>query len=766
MTLQAPAQITEAEKKVILTQYRELLKSMRMQLQKGDRRLIRLAFEIAYDAHRSMRRKSGEPYILHPLAVAKLVASEIGLGTIGVICALLHDTVEDTEVTLQDIEREFGKPVAEIIDGLTKISVIFDRRGNIQAENIRKIMLTLSKDVRVVLIKLADRLHNLRTMDHMPRSKQLKTATETSYLYIPLAHRLGLNQIKTELEDLVLKISEPKVYRMLERKIRESRQEREQFIQDFIRPIKERLDRSGLKTRVFGRLKSIASIWRKMKAQQVSFEEVYDKFAIRIIVDSPAETEKSDCWKVYSIVSEIYRPNPDRLRDWISTPKANGYEALHTTVMSHDGRWVEIQIRSEHMDAIAERGYAAHFLYKGNEYFRSDSRIDEWLKRIREVLENPETNTLDFIDDFKLNLFDEEIYVFTPKGELKVMPRGASVLDFAMEIHSDLGRNCIGAKVNHRIEPISYRLQNGDQVEVITSAKQKPTEEWLKYVVTAKAKSIIKAMLKSERRRIVSIGRNALEQIFRRKHVEFTAANLNPIVDHYGFTSAEELFYSIGIGNFKLSAIEDFELRGERLVSRPREKTTADIELAIKNKLVSNANLWVFGKDAEAVDYNLASCCKPIPGDEVFGFVNKNKEVEIHRTNCPKAINIISKHGYPIVRTKWTRQHQIAFLTGIRISGMDDVGVVHKITHVISGDLKINMQSISLDTKDGMFYGIIKVFVNDTAHLNQLLDKLRALEGILQVSRIEEDLAAENGNGTEDLAASVKSPHTTLGLQP
>lgn len=756
MSLHAPNRISEAEKKVILTQYRELLRSMRSQLQKGDRRLIRLAFEIAYDAHRSMRRKSGEPYILHPLAVAKLVASEIGLGTIGVICALLHDTVEDTEVTLQDIEREFGKPVAEIIDGLTKISVIFDKRGNLQAENVRKIMLTLSKDVRVVLIKIADRLHNLRTMEHMPRSKQLKTATETSYLYIPLAHRLGLNQIKTELEDLVLKISEPKVYRMLERKIRESREEREQFIQSFIAPIKERLDQAGLKTRIFGRLKSIASIWRKMKAQHVPFEEVFDKFAIRIIVDSPPQTEKSDCWKIYSIISEIYRPNPDRLRDWISTPKANGYEALHTTMMSHDGRWVEVQIRSERMDTIAEKGYAAHFLYKGNEYYRADSRIDEWLQRIRDVLENPETNTLDFIDDFKLNLFDEEIYVFTPKGDLKVMPRGASVLDFAFEIHSDLGRSCIGAKVNHRIEPISYRLQNGDQIEVLTSAKQKPTEEWLQHVVTAKAKSVIKGVLNSERRRIIHIGRNALEQIFKKKNIALSPANLNRILEHYHIPNAEELYYSIGIGNFKLSSIDDFELKGEQIVSRNRDKTPADIELAIKNRLLSNANLWVFGKDAEALDYNLANCCKPIPGDEVFGFLNKNKEVEVHRTNCPKAINIISKYGNPIVRTKWTRHHQIAFLTGIRISGMDDVGVVHKITHVISGDLKMNMQSISLDSKDGIFHGIIKVFVNDTAHLNRLLDKLRVLEGILQVTRIED-------NGQDDL---MDAPEHSPGNRP
>lgn len=734
--------INEEEKKEIVKQYRHLLASLKPQLQRGDRKLIRLAFEIAYDAHRNMRRKSGEPYILHSLTVAQVVASDIGLGAIGVICALLHDTVEDTEITLDDIEREFGKPVAEIIDGLTKISVIFDTHGYIQAENIRKIMLTLSKDVRVILIKLADRLHNMRTMDSMPRHKQIKIASETVYLYVPLAHRLGLYEIKSELEDLAMKYSEPKIYHDIEKKIKESKKEREQFIHDFIKPIKDKLTAQGLHFQIYARLKSVFSVWRKMREQGIPFEEVYDKFAIRIITKSDLKREKSDCWSVYAIITEIYRPNPERLRDWISTPKANGYEALHTTVMSANGNWVEVQIRSERMNEIAEKGYAAHFRYKEKDKQFADVAVEEWLKRIREVLENPETNTLDFIDDFKLNLFDEEIYVFTPKGELKILPAKASVLDFAFEIHSDIGKRCIGAKVNHKIEPISYKLQNGDQIEILTSKKQKPADDWLQHVVTAKAKSMIKGVLKLERRRIMVIGRTALEEIFKEKKVAFNSHNLNKVLEFFKIPSANDLYYSIGVGNFKLSDMEHFTRVGDNIEIKDQSKDDQDIELAIKNKLVSNSNLWMFGEGADTVDYNLAQCCKPIPGDDVFGFVNKNKEVEIHRTNCPKAINAISKYGYDIVRTKWTKQHQIAFLTGLKITGIDDVGVMQKISHVISGDLKVNMQSISIDTKDGIFTGIIKVFVKDTYHLQELMDKLRTLDGILSVARYEEESVA------------------------
>jgi GTP pyrophosphokinase len=732
-------QFTDTERREILKQYRRLLASLKPQLQRGDRKLIRLAFEIAFDAHRHMRRKSGEPYILHPLSVAQIVANDIGLGTIGVICALLHDTVEDTEVRLEDIEREFGKPVAEIIEGLTKISVIFDTHGYIQAENIRKIMLSLAKDVRVILIKLADRLHNMRTMESMPRQKQIKISSETMYLYVPLAHRLGLYEIKSELEDLAMKYSEPKIYNEIEKKIAESKTEREEFINEFIKPIREKLHAQGIHYHIYGRLKSVYSIWRKMREQGIPFDEVYDKFAIRIIVKSDAKKEKSDCWRVYAIITEIYRPNPERLRDWISTPKANGYEALHTTVMSHDGKWVEVQIRSERMNEIAEKGYAAHFRYKEKDKQFADTAVEEWLRRIREVLENPETNTLDFIDEFKMNLFDEEIYVFTPKGELKIMPGKSSVLDFAYEIHTDIGTHCIGAKVNHKIEPISYQLQNGDQVEILTSKKQKPSDDWLQYAVTAKAKSVIKDVLKSERRRIMEIGKKALEGIFREKKVAFNTHNLNKVLEFFKIPHVNDFYYSVGVGNFKLSDIDHFTRVDDNIVVKEQARHTENIELAIKNKLVSNSNLWVFGEGASTPDYNLAQCCKPIPGDDVFGFINKNKEVEIHRNNCPKAINAIAKYGYDIVRTKWTKQHQIAFLTGLKLTGIDDVGVMQKISNVISGELKVNMQSISIDTHDGIFTGIIKVYVKDTVHLDELMDRLRALDGILSVNRFEEE---------------------------
>ncbi len=742
---EAEDSITNLERKEILKQYKNLLSSLKPQMQKGDHKQIRLAFEIALDAHKEMRRRSGEPYILHPLAVAQIVAKEIGLGPVGVICALLHDVVEDTEITLEDVEREFGKKIKEIIDGLTKISVIFDQHGFVQAENIRKILLTLAKDVRVILIKLGDRLHNMRTMDSMPRNKQLKIASETVYLYVPLAHRLGLYAIKSELEDLSLKYSEPKVYKQIAVKLADSKKERDRYINEFIKPIKEEIAEHGIKKyEIFGRPKSISSIWRKMKEQGVPFDEVYDKFAIRIIVDSDIDNEKADCWRVYSIVTDFYHPNPDRLRDWISTPKGNGYEALHTTVMGPKGKWVEVQIRTRRMDEIAEKGYAAHWKYKEKENQAGESAVDDWLRSIRELLDNPDTNTLDFIDDFKLNLFADEIYVFTPKGDLKVLPKNSSILDFAFEIHSDVGLRCIGAKVNQKIVPISYRLSNGDQVEILTSKKMKPSEDWMNYCVTAKAKSKLKDIFREERRRIISIGKKALENIFREYKVNFNNPNLNKVLAFYKLKSLSDLYYSIGVGNFHISELQNFMKQGDEIELRNKEKkSSVDVELAIKNKLQHNANLFVFGEGSDTVDYNLAECCKPIPGDDVFGFIGKNGEVEIHRPNCPKAINSIAKYGYKIVRTKWTKQHQITFLTGLKITGIDDVGVMYKITNVISGEAKINMQSITIETNDGLFEGIIKVFVKDTQQLQDLMDHMKDLEGILTVTRYEEEPSAE-----------------------
>lgn len=731
--------MTEGERKALLTEYRRLLQALKPQMLKADRKLIRRAFEMAVEAHKDTRRKSGEPYIFHPVAVAQIVAHEIGLGPLAVVCALLHDVVEDTEITLDEIEREFGKHSAEIISGLTKISVLLDAQGYLQAENIRKVLLTLAKDVRVILIKLADRLHNMRTLESMQRNKQIKIASETVYLYVPLAHRLGLYNIKSELEDLAMKYTEPKVYKQIAVKLSDSKKQRNRFIGEFIRPIKDALKQRGLEFEIFGRPKSISSIWRKIREKSITFEEVYDKFAIRIIVDCPVEIETDVCWQVYTVVAGFYRPNPDRLRDWISTPKANGYEALHTTVMGPQGKWVEVQIRSKRMNEIAEKGYAAHWKYKEKNESDSEFIIDDWLRRVRELLENPETNTLDFIDDFKLNLLSDEIYVFTPKGELRVLPSRASVIDFAFDIHSDLGYHCIGAKVNHKIEPISYHLKSGDQVEVLTSRKQKPTEEWLKYIVTAKARSKVKDVLREERRRIVDIGRRTLESIFRENKIPVKSQNMNKVVNYYGLSDLQELYYSIGVGNFKWSDLDDFVKKGEEIdIKEGANAQSENIELAIKNRLIHNSNLFQFDDDGGSVEYNLAKCCKPIAGDEVFGFINKSNEVEIHRANCPQAMNAISKYGYKMVRTKWNKQHQIAFLTGLRIHGIDDVGVMFKITSIISGELKINMQSITIETDDGLFEGNIKIYVRDTQQLNELVERLQSLDGILSVTRLED----------------------------
>ena len=728
---------SQAERRKILTEYRNLLKAIRPQMQKGDKRLIRLAFEIALDAHKDMRRKSGEPYILHPLAVAQIVASEIGLGPTGVICALLHDVVEDTEITLEDVERDFGKKIREIIDGLTKISVIFDVQGYVQAENIRKILLTLAKDVRVILIKLADRLHNMRTMDSMPRNKQIKISHETTYLYVPLAHRLGLYNIKSELEDLAMKYTEPRVFKQIADKLAESKKERNQYINQFIKPIREELVNQHFEALIFGRPKSISSIWRKMKEQNIPFEKVMDKFAIRIIVKTIPEAEKAECWRAYSVISDIYRPNPDRLRDWISTPKSNGYEALHTTVMGPSGRWVEVQIRSERMNEIAEKGYAAHYKYKEKD--NTETALDDWLRQIRELLENPETNTLDFIDDFKLNLFADEIYVFTPTGELKILPAGSTVLDFAYEIHSDLGNHCLGAKINHRIVSSSHQLSNGDQIEVLSSRKQHPNEEWLQFVSSAKAKSKIKEHLKEERRRIITIGKKSLENIFKEKNISFSQHNLGVVLGFFKLTQANDLYYSVGVGNFRYDDMNNFTQVGDQIELKNQEvKEDANLERVVKNKLIHDTNLFVFGPGEEDVAYNLAECCKPIPGDDVFGFVNKNHNIEIHKIDCVRAMNAIAKYGFRIVKTKWNKHQQIAFLTGLHIKGIDDVGVMMKIAGVISGELNINMQSISIDSKEGIFEGVIKVFVRDTHHLTLLMDKLLSLDGILEVTRIEE----------------------------
>jgi GTP diphosphokinase / guanosine-3',5'-bis(diphosphate) 3'-diphosphatase len=724
----------EAEKDMILKAYRALLRALKPSLGKGDKKTIRQAFDMSMEAHKDMRRKTGEPYILHPLAVAQICAEEIGLGPLAIVCALLHDTVEDTHMTLDDIKNNFGEKAASIVDGLTKIAGVFDKGTSLQAENFRKMLLTLSDDVRVILIKLADRLHNMRTLESMRRDKQLKIASETAYLYAPLAHRLGLYSIKTELEDLSMKYTEPEIYNNIYDKVQQTRKERNRFINEFSEPIKNELIKQDFKFDIKGRSKSIHSIWSKMKRQGVSFEEIYDLFAIRIIIDTDEENEKPMCWKAYSIITDFYHPNPDRLRDWISTPKANGYESLHTTVMGPNGKWVEVQIRSRRMDEIAEKGYAAHWKYKESS---AESAIDEWIEKIRELLESPDTNALDFIDDFKLNLFSDEIFVFTPGGDMKTLPSGATALDFAFEIHTDLGSKCIGAKVNHKLVPLSHKLRSGDQAEILTSNKQTPKEDWLSYVVTAKAKSKIKTALKEEKKKIGEDGKEILMRKFRHLKLDFNNDNINELLAYYKIPTSLELYYRIAKGVIDISDLKEFvDEKGVIKAKTPQRIEPKSLEQMVQN-IRGSSDMLVIGESLDKIDYKLSPCCSPIPGDDVFGFITINDGIKIHRINCPNAIQLMSNYAYRIVKAKWTNQHQIAFLAGVRMTGIDEVGVVNKISKVISSELKVNMRSISIESNDGIFEGTIMLFVHDTHHLDKLIQKLKEIHGILTVSRID-----------------------------
>lgn len=734
----------EEEKRLILREYRALLRALKQRIKKGDKALLRRAFEISADAHKDMRRKSGEPYILHPLAVARIVVEEIGLGVTSAICALLHDVVEDTEISLEEIESEFGASFAKIIDGLTKISNVVDLKADttVQAENFRKILLTLADDPRVILIKLGDRLHNMRTMDSMSREKQLKISSETTYIYSPLAHRLGLYEIKSELEDLALKYTQPEVYDEISNGLQETKRERTRYINEFIRPVKEELQNQNFEFEIYGRPKAIHSIWNKMRTKHVSFEEVYDLFAIRIILKSPVEREKEDCWKVYSIVTNFYKPSPERLRDWVSVPKGNGYEALHTTVMGPGGRWVEVQIRSARMNEIAEKGLAAHWKYKEGAVTPQESKLDSWLQHLRDILSNPDTDTLDFLQDFKLDLFTEEIYIYTPTGEMRVLPKGATALDFAFDIHSELGARCIGAKVNYRLVPLSHMLKSGDQVEVITSSKQKPSEDWLNFVTTAKAKSRIKYYLKEEKRKIGEDGKAMLQRKLEHMKVPMSQYNLNELCVSFKKPSQLDLFYAIAVGSIDLKDLKEFTVHGDKLQQPVREvkldtKSLVSEEDISKHKPAKGAELVIFGESSDKILYKLAQCCQPIPGDDVFGFVTSGEGLKVHRTDCPNAAQLLANYGHRVVKTKWAKNKEISFLSGVRILGHDDVGVIQKITNVISGDLKMNMRSLSIDSHDGIFDGTIMVYVHDRDELDELCQQLGALDGIDKVERLE-----------------------------
>jgi GTP pyrophosphokinase len=729
----------ELEKKEIISRYRRLLRKAKPILNDGDAKLIKKAFTISLEAHKDMRRKSGEPFIFHPLAVAEICVEEIGLGTTAIIAALMHDVVEDTDIELADIERMFGKKITRIIDGLTKIRGVFEYGTSQQAENFRKMLFTLSEDVRVILIKLADRLHNMRTLDSMPRNKQLKVANETIYLYAPLAHRLGLNAIKTELEDLYLRFTDKPVYDSIAANIDATRSARTKFIKQFMVPIGDELDKLKIEYEIKGRPKSIYSIRNKMRKQNIPFEEVFDLFAIRIILDTTLDHEKALCWQVYSIVTDYYTPNPDRLRDWISTPKSNGYESLHTTVMSKNGQWVEVQIRSKRMDEIAEKGYAAHWKYKDSNV-TAESNLEKWLARVRDLLEQNNHSALDFVDDFRGNLFSEEVFVFTPKGELKTLPYGATALDFAFDIHTQVGSKCIGAKVNNKLVPINYVLKNGDQIEILTSQKQKPHEDWLRFVVSSKAKARIKDELKEDKRKAADEGKELLLRKLRQLKEDPGQQLLEQMREHFKVPANFELYYRIGRGFITVPDIKKFvenkPVRHSRSKAGNQPETKA-LEQEFTQMKGRYNDILLIGEDMDVVDYKLAKCCTPIPGDDVFGFVSVSEGIKIHRTNCKNAPELLSHHGNRVVKAKWTSQHEVAFLTGLKILGTDRVGLINDVTKIISEELKVNMSSMSIHTDFGIFEGEIMLYVNDTRHLEQLIEKLRGVEGVEKVNRFD-----------------------------
>lgn len=723
----------EQERKEILNAFRGLLRAAKSR-SKSETKQIRKAFDVALEAHKDMRRKSGEPYIYHPIAVARICAEEMSLGARAIICALLHDTVEDTHITLEDVEDLFGPKVRLIIDGLTKIPEVFDENASIQAENFRKMILTISDDIRVVLIKLADRLHNMRTLESMAPDKQLKIASETQFLYAPLAHRLGLYSIKSELEDLALRYTEPEVFARIESSLKSTKDVRNRFIRRFTAPIKEGLTEQGYRFEIKARTKSISSIWRKMVNKEVPFEEVYDLFAIRIIVDSDIDHEKTDCWRIYSIVTDFYQPSPDRLRDWISTPRANGYESLHTTVMSPSGKWVEVQIRSKRMDEIAERGLAAHYKYKESKGV--DSKFDRWIAEIRDLIEDPSGNALDFVDEFKLNLFAEEIYVFTPQGDLRVLPVGSTILDFAFDIHTDIGCTCIGAKVNNRLVPLSHMLQSGDQIEIITSSKQRPNDEWLRFVVTARAKQKIKSSLNEEKKNIALDGKEILERKFKQHNIRMCGENVSALEKFFKQSTATELYYKIAKGKIDLTKLREIEndnglLQVEKKSNRKPTKGKGGILKEVNQK----KDVIVIGDDFKNLDYTLSKCCSPIPGDSVFGFITISDGIKIHRNNCPNAQHLQSKMAYRCLKATWKNAQLTERVANLRLRGFDQVGLVNRLTEIISNQLNVNMKSISFSVDGGIFEGRIKVLVYDTVHLQDLMSKFEMVEGVQLVER-------------------------------
>ncbi len=733
----------EKENKAIAHEYKELLRISYQTLTDADKKLIRKAFDRAVDAHKDQRRKSGEAYIFHPIAVAKIVASEIGLGATSIAAALLHDVVEDTPITVQDLEAEFNPKVAQLVEGLTKISKVHkDTNVSLQAENFRKMLLTLYDDVRVILIKIADRLHNMQTMEHMEDYKQEKIASETLYIYSPLAHRLGLYNIKTQLEDLGLKYTEPEVFNSIASKIKETKEQQDNYIKDISAVLKASLDNESIECIIKGRPKSIYSIRRKMRVQNVPFEEVYDKFALRVVYKCNPNEEKFIAWKIYSIVTDHYRPSPSRLRDWISSPKSTGYEALHITVMGPKGRWVEIQVRSERMDEIAEKGYAAHYKYKNGD--SEENGLDIWLNLLREALENSQTNAIDFVEDFKMNLYSKEIYIFTPKGDIKSLPKGATSLDFAFAIHSEIGIKTRGTRVNGKLVPLNYELKSGDQVEIITSSNQKPTSNWLDYVTTSRAKNKIRTVLNENTKKIADHGKELLTRKLKQLKITLNETTVNELVVYFNLKTSLDLFYKAGLGAIENQKLKEYAAQKSNTLinffkNKIKRKDKADKkqrEDVHKQVFNSNFDMLVFGKEQDKLDYKLSSCCNPIPGDTVFGFVTINDGIKVHKKDCPNAISLQSNYAYRILPAKWIDSTQQEFKAILNITGMDTLGLTNEITKVISNNMSVNIQSISLNGDAGLFKGKIVVIVQNNTILKKLIENIQKIDGVDKVGRV------------------------------
>ena len=738
------AEINEQESKIILKAYNKLKRSLSKTLTDEDRIHLDRAYKLAVSAHANQRRKSGEPYILHPIEVARICYEEIGLGPTAVISAILHDVVEDTPVTIEEIQEMFGTKIRIIVDGLTKLDGLYNVESP-QAENFKKVLSTLVEDVRVVLIKMADRIHNLRTIGAMPRHKQLKIAAETSFIYSPLAHRLGLYKLKTEFQDICLKINEPEFYHDIEKELVDSKRERQRYINEFVKPLKPKFETQKIAYRVIGRVKSISSIANKLKKKKVPLKEIYDIFAIRVILDTAIDKEKSLCWQVYSEITDVYKPIPERLKDWVTTPKSNGYESLHTTVIGPKGRFVEVQIRTERMDEIAEKGFAAHWKYK--DVKSNDNVYDQWLDSVRDLLDNSGNTALEFVNDFKTNLFSEEIYAFTPKGDMRILPKGATALDFAFDIHSDVGYKATAIKVNNKLVPMGFKLSNGDQVSVVTGKNQKPNENWLKLVVTGKARSKIRSSMKEERKKMGELGMETLQRKVKNMKADFDI-NIDMLVKHFGFNSRVDLYYGIFMEQVNLQELKKFDIIGQKFVNKkedilPTEDLTEELqhakEIRRPRKLdEKNQKIFINGEPADIYKYSLSTCCNPVQGDDIFAYLSSTAGMKIHRSNCPNATHLLANYGYRVMKAEWGGESTSNFVVDLIVTGVDSgPGVIQRITEQISSFLGLNIRSFSIEGDEGYFEGRVGLFVANKNQLNQAVHSLQQLEGVSSVTRVD-----------------------------